>query len=103
MPEQCRGLTPLHIASSHGQVEAAWLLLDSEADVNAKGDGGWTPLHVATCNGHLKVGKLLLKRNATWDIRNKDGKTPFELTFDSRHANGVHALQQEARGRSQRS
>lgn len=64
------GETPLNIASLHGQVEVAKLLLDCGADPNLKARIGHAPLHNAARNGHIEVAKLLLDRGA--DINQLD-------------------------------
>jgi ankyrin repeat protein len=71
-----RGATLLHVAAEYGNVDAAKLLLDRGADVNARaaldssGIGGQTPIfHAVTQFGDwgVPVAKLLLDRGA--DLR----------------------------------
>jgi len=73
-----RGATLLHVASEYGNVEAARLLLDRGADVNARstvdgaGVGGQTPIfHAVTQYGDwgLPVAQLLLERGADLSVR----------------------------------
>lgn len=46
------GLTrPLHIACSSGYEKAATLLLEHQADINARGPNGHGPLHLAAKEG----------------------------------------------------
>ena len=73
-----RGATLLHVAAEYGFVDAARLLLDRGADVNARADvgpdgiGGQTPIfHALTHQNaqHFKVGPLLIARGAGLTIR----------------------------------
>ena len=75
-----QGATLLHVAAEYGNVEAASLLLDRGADVNARaeidasGVGGQTPIfHAATqfYDYGLLVLDLLLKRGADLSVRAK--------------------------------
>ena len=75
-----RGATLLHVAAEYGNLDAAMLLLDRGADVNARADvdahgvGGQTPIfHAATHHFHigLPMVELLLKRGADLSVRAK--------------------------------
>jgi len=75
-----QGATLLHVAAEYGNVEAAKLLLDRGADVNARamvdesGVGGQTPIfHAATQfdDWGLPVARLLLERGADLSPRVK--------------------------------
>lgn len=75
-----RGATLLHVAAEYGNVEAAKLLLESGADVNARaevdesGVGGQTPIfHAVTqfFDWGLPVAKLLVERGADLSVRAK--------------------------------
>ena len=59
-----RGATPLHVAASVGEADAARLLLDLGADPNARSSAGHAPLHYAAMGGHLAVAELLLRHGA---------------------------------------
>lgn len=75
-----RGGTLLHVASEYGNVEAARLLLDRGADVNARatvdelGVGGQTPIFHAVTQFYdfgLPVAQLLVERGADLSVRAK--------------------------------
>ena len=73
-----RGATLLHVAAEYGFLDAARLLLDRGADVNARADvgsdgvGGQTPMfHALTNHGarNSKVGQFLIERGADLTTR----------------------------------
>ncbi len=66
------GAQLLHVAAEYQNLEAAQLLLDRGADLNAAGPGGQTPLfHAVTQNEDrgLPMVRLLLERGADLAIR----------------------------------
>ncbi|XP_042505402.1 protein CbbX-like isoform X2 [Macadamia integrifolia] len=83
--------TPLHTAAKNGRIDAAKVLLDHGAIVEAKDDNGMTPLHVAVCyayraafspnveyNGdHFLTVKTLLEYNADCSAKDNEGFTPL--------------------------
>jgi ankyrin repeat protein len=75
-----RGATLLHVAAEYGNVEAAKLLLERGADVNARADlneqgvGGQTPIfHAVTqfWDGGLPMAQVLVERGADLSVRVK--------------------------------
>jgi ankyrin repeat protein len=75
-----QGATLLHIAAEYGSLEAASLLLEQGADVNARavidasGVGGQTPIFHAATQFHdhgLPIVDLLLRKGADLNIRAK--------------------------------
>lgn len=66
-PKDIDGKTPLHAASSEGQLEAVRYLLGLGQEVNAADKDGWTSLHCAASRGHFAVCEALLAKGA--DVR----------------------------------
>merc|ERR1711998_634454 len=81
------GQTLLHIASMWGSVSVAKLLIDTNADVNAKNTSesySGTPLHVvAIGNGEptkrALVAKLLVEGGADVTLKNDNGQLAWQL------------------------
>ncbi|BGP25881.1 ankyrin repeat protein [Rhodotorula toruloides] len=76
-----RGMTPLHAAALKGQAEAAQMLLDYGADINAPDLNGNTPLHYACAWGHWPVMKLLIDLDCDQEPRNNEGFSPAEYAY----------------------
>lgn len=74
------GSPPLLAASAGGHGEVVQLLLQNDADPNARSRQQDTSLHVAALFGHADVAQELLKHAATPDARNVRGQTPLDLT-----------------------
>jgi ankyrin repeat protein len=75
------GFTPLHLAAQEGSVEAARILLDHGAVVDAVNNFGNTPLFVAVFNsrGRGDVIQLLRANGADAHRANNTGQTPVGL------------------------
>ena len=76
---------PLHSAASARNLEAARLLLDHGALVNARQQAGWVPIHAAAQNGDRAMVDLLLQRGADPGLTNDDGKTAAMVAADKGH------------------
>jgi ankyrin len=71
------GSRPLHVAAYSGQCDAAVLLLDAGADVDAHiRSSYYTALHGAANAQSVKLCKLLLSRGASLDARDSKGRDP---------------------------
>ena len=73
------GITPLGWAALNGQAEAAKLLIEKGADVNARNRDGTTSLHSAAFLGRIGTVKLLLENGADTMLRSNDGSTPTDV------------------------
>ena len=82
------GFTPLHLAATK---EIAELLINEDADVNAK-DKGWTPLYHAAWRGHKEVAELLIAKGADVNMKDVEGVTPLHLAADRGHTEVVELL-----------
>jgi uncharacterized protein len=89
---------PLHSAASARNLEAALLLLEHGAPVNARQHGGWAPIHAAAQNGDRPMVELLLKYHADPNLANDQGKTPAIVAGENGHAE-IAALLIERRPR----
>ncbi|XP_035677305.1 myotrophin-like [Branchiostoma floridae] len=74
--------TPLHLASEYGQTEVAKLLIQNEANLEARDMGQSTPLHKAAAEGHTGTCELLIRSGA--DVMVQD-EVKHSLTWTSPH------------------
>lgn len=83
------GNTPLHWAAFKNEVKCVRLLLQYNADANARAHpSGWTPLHDAAYSNSREVINLLIDSGAHVDARANSGATPlcFAAQEDSAEA-----------------
>jgi ankyrin len=100
-----RGLTPLHVAASMAEGDAAIVELMLQKGANPstptragveeiaskRSPPGLQPLHLAAASGNLPVMRLLLKNGAALEARTDAGETPLHIA--AQNANGaVQAL-----------
>jgi uncharacterized protein len=81
------GFTPLHLTAFFGRLEAALLLVDRGADVDARGRGFMTgtPLNSAAAGSHIDIVRLLLESGAEPDARQEGGFTALHAA--AQHGN----------------
>src|SRR5262245_59152703 len=79
------GSTPLHLAALEGHSAIAQLLIDSRAEVNARGPRNETPLHLAMYDGHRELAELLLDHKADLNAQNSSGETPLHIAARKGH------------------
>ena len=89
--EPAGGSTPLIVAALFGRTEAATLLIQKGAKMNARKDDGATALHVAAFFCQPDTVQLLLDKGADVAAKNSAGATPLdlvsgELTPELQHA-----------------
>jgi ankyrin repeat protein len=79
------GMTALSFAAREGRLDAARLLIDAGADVNAPEANGIGPLLMAISNRHTPVAALLLSRGANANAADWWGRTPLWSAVDVRN------------------
>jgi len=85
---------PLHSAASARNLEAARLLLEHGAPVNARQQGGWAPIHAAAQNGDRAMVELMLKHGADPRLSNDEGKAPAMVAREKAHPEIAALLEQ---------
>ena len=87
------GMTPLHWAAHHDDLETARLLLAAGANVNAETRlGGITPLFMACTNGNPHIIALLLKSGASAKAVKSNGTTALMIAAASGSTDSVKTL-----------
>ena len=79
---QIATVPPLGTAVFVRSVPLTRLLLDSGADVNRAGGGGFTALHSAAQSGDKELVRLLLERGAQATLAAENGALPADLAQD---------------------
>ena len=90
---QADGMTALHWAAMHSDLEIAKALISAGATLEAVTRiGQHTPLHVASKNGHATVVKALLTAGSDPHATAASGTTPLHLAARAGNAEAVAAL-----------
>lgn len=69
----------MHWAIDRGHLNIAKVLVDKNADVNAKDNEGQTPLHYAVVCDREAIAEFLVKQNANTAAKDEDGNSPLDL------------------------
>jgi ankyrin repeat protein len=89
---QADGMTPLHWATYHDDVEIARLLVRAGANVKAPNRYGVTPLSLACTNGNAAMVEMLLKAGADPNESLPGGETPLMTAARTGSVTAVKAL-----------
>ena len=79
------GMTPLLFAARDGRLDAARVLLDAGANLNAADPNGLTPLLMAITNNSLAVAQLLVDTGADVHAADWYGRTPLWAAVEIRN------------------
>jgi len=71
------GCTPLHRAVLNEDIGVTRILLDDNANTEAKDSREWTALMLAATVGNLEITRFLLARSALLAVRDMEGCTPL--------------------------
>jgi hypothetical protein len=77
------GLTPLMYAAQNGSVEAAKVLLEARAQVQARDEDGMQPIHFAATGGSLEVCSVLLSHGADKTAQTDDGRRAVDFVAEA--------------------
>ena len=75
------GWTPLHYASSRGQLEVAQYLIANGAKIDSLSVSNTTPLMMAVIGSNETLIKLLLDKGADLKLRNDQGFTAIDIAY----------------------
>jgi len=79
------GMTPLLFAARDERLEAARVLVDAGADLDAADPNGMTPLLMALTNNSLAVAQLLIDKGADVHAADGYGRTPLWAAVEIRN------------------
>jgi len=88
------GMTALHWAATHGDVEVARMLIYAGAGVDAlTRNGNYTPLHLASRAGHVTAIRALLQAGANANAKTSSGgATPLHFAAAQGNTESIAAL-----------
>ena len=83
------GWTALMFAARQNAMQAAAILADSKADLNAKDPDGTTALQLAVLNVHYDLASMLLRKGADPNVADNSGMTALYAAVDMRSPAGM--------------
>ena len=83
---------PIQSAAAGGHTRIVKMLIEHNADPNAREQGRFTPLHAAAQNGDEEMIRILLFGGADMSLTSNDGKTPLDLAMEAGHARATLLL-----------
>nr|KMM67101.1 hypothetical protein CPAG_03437 [Coccidioides posadasii RMSCC 3488] len=86
------GETALHVATRHGNLNAAHVLLRAGAEVDAISAHEWTPLHLACRYGYVDIARALVVFGADVNKPGFHGWTALHYAVRGRHVNCARLL-----------
>ena len=87
-----RSVSALHVAAAINRGEAAEILIQNGADVDARSGGGFTPLHWAARSDAVDVIKVLVAAGANVNAGAKGGITPLHWAANRNATNAIAFL-----------
>jgi len=88
------GAAPIQSAVAAGHGKIVTLLLDHNANPNARENNGFTPLHTAAQNGDIQIIHSLIFSGADLTIRSHSGKTPVDMAVEAGNAEAAALLKE---------
>ena len=83
-PSDDYGMTPLHSAAMHGNLQICQMIIEKVNVSNpVTNDGRYTPLHIAAESGCFEICKLIIDKLADKNPQNIDGETPLHRAADN--------------------
>ncbi len=87
------GWTALHYAAAVGDNEIVQMLMEKDADLDAKSPNNTTPIMMAARGGHILTVKLLLDAGADAALKNDVGMTAIDFAQQNGNKDIVEGLQ----------
>lgn len=87
LAEPTYNMTPLHTSCRSGSYECVVLLLENNADFNARDAGGFTVLHICAQKGFIEFIQLFLDRGISVNSISNNCFTPLMLASGMGHVN----------------